>query len=142
MKGLLRSTVLLLTLGQLQVHANDENADADRPLSVSALKERAVAPRIFTVTAYVVEKQDTCPPCPPKALCETCVFGIYLADDRRPRRTGTSIDDGIYLRTNRAQEFRVGAKYRFRLRYRMEMNAAGAWRQAGPELIDFAPVRP
>ena len=142
MKSLTLSVALLLTLCTGQACAADVSDAAGRPLSVAALKALVVAPRIYSVTAYVVEKYDECPPCPPNAVCETCVYGIYLADDNRARKPGASSGDGIYLSTNRAREFRLGARYHFRIRYRLEKNAAGAWRRTGPELIDFIRVGP
>ena len=142
MKRLMGPVIFLLALCLQQAHADGANDDVNRRFSVSALKEQVAAPGDFTVAAYVVEKYDVCPKCPPNAVCETCVLGIYLADDNLPRKPGASSDDGIYLRTNRAQEFQVGSQYEFRIGYRMEKNAAGAWQRTGPELIDFAPVRP
>jgi hypothetical protein len=137
MKELIVSVLVLAAFSISQSRANDAKAITTRPLSVSALKQLLIAPRIFTVTAYVIEKYDECPPCPPRAVCETCAYGIYLSDENHPRKPGTLTDDGLYLRTNRAKEFEIGTKYRFRVRYRMEKSAAGAWRQSGPELIDF-----
>ena len=142
MKSLTRSVILLLTLCLQQTNASALNENTNRPLSISELKEHVEAPRDFTVTAYVIEKYDECPPCPPKAVCETCVLGIYVADGNHPRNSNTFNDDGIYLRTNKAQEFQIGIKYIFKVRYRMEKNAGGVWRQSGPELIDFTPVGP
>lgn len=138
MKSFLISALLLIALCIQQAQANDVNDSAGRSLSIAELKERVFAPRIFAVTAYVIEKYDKCPPCPPNAVCETCVFGIYVADDNRPRKPGTTMTDGIYLPTNKAQRFQIGMKYQFRIRYRIEKNAAGAWQQTGPELIDFS----
>lgn len=134
------SSVFVIVLCMQQASANDVNDIMSQPLSVSALKEHVMTPRIFTVTAYIIEKYDKCPPCPPNAVCETCVLGIYVADDNRPRKPGTFTDDGLYLRTKKAQDFQIGIKYEFIIRYRLEKNAAGAWLQTGPELIDFAPV--
>jgi len=142
MKRLMISVPFLIALCIQQSHANDVNDIASRPLGVAALKELVIAPRIFTVTAYVIEKYDECPPCPPKAMCETCAYGIYVADDNRPRKPGTLTDNGLYLRTDRAKEFQIGIKYVFRIRYRLERTAAGAWRQTGPELVDFARIGP
>ena len=139
MNRLMVSVVILIVLCMQQVRANDITI---RPLSVSALKDLVIAPRIFTITAYVIEKFDECPPCPPNAVCETCEYGIYVADENRPRKPGASGGDGIYLRTNQAKEFQIGIKYLFKIRFRLEKNAAGAWQQTGPELIDFAPAGP
>lgn len=142
MKSLTLSLALVLALCAGQAGAADVGDAAGRPLSIAALKALVVAPRIYSVAAYVVEKYDECPPCPPNAVCETCVYGIYLADDNRAREPGASRGDGIYLSTNKAREFQLGAKYHFRIRYRLEKNAAGAWRQTGPELIDFTRAGP
>ena len=134
------SVALLAALCIQAAGAAGVNDAGPRPLSVSALKERVIAPRIFTVAAFVVEKFDKCPHCPPGAVCETCTFGIYVADDLRPRRPGATRDDGLYLTTDKASQFQTGTKYRFRIRYRLEKNAAGAWQQSGPQLIDFARI--
>jgi len=142
MKRLTVSVLFLIGLCMQQSHASDVNDGATRPLGVAALKELVIAPRIFTVAAYVIEKYDECPPCPPNAVCETCAYGIYVSDDNRPRKLGTLTDDGLYLRTNKAKEFQTGIKYQFTIRYRLEKSPAGAWRQTGPELIDFSRIGP
>ena len=142
MKNLAVSAVFLVVLCMQQAYASDVNDAANRPLSVSALKELVIAPRIFTIAAYVIEIYDKCPPCPPKAVCETCTFGIYVADDNRPRQPGSLTDDGLYLRTDKAGQFQIGTKYLFRIRYQLEKSAAGAWQQTGPQLIDFARIGP
>ena len=92
--------------------------------------------------AYVIEKYDKCPPCPPDALCETCQFGIYVADDNRPPKAVVSMDYGIYLRTDKAKDFQIGSRYLFTIRYRLEKSAAGAWQQTGPELSGFTLIGP
>jgi hypothetical protein len=137
MKVLLSYIAFLFALGVHQALAEGNRDTMGRPLTVSELKKAVIAPRIFAVTAYVREKYDECPPCPPNAVCETCVYGIYVADDNRPRTPGGSTATGIYLRTNRAKEFVIGSRYLFRIRYRLEKDARGTWRQTGPELIDF-----
>lgn len=142
MKNLAVSTALLVVLCMQQARAGDVNDVASPPLSVSALKELVVAPRIFAIAAYVIEIYDKCPPCPPKAVCETCTYGIYVADDNRPRQPGSLADDGLYLSTDKAGQFQIGAKYLLRIRYRLEKSAAGAWQQTGPQLIDFARISP
>jgi len=141
-KSLTLSVALLIALCAGQACAADVTGVAGRPLSIAELNALVVAPRIYSVVAYVVEKHDECPPCPPNAVCETCVYGIYLADHDRARAPGAAMGDGIYLSTNKAREFQLGARYLFRIRYRLEKNAAGAWRQTGPELIDFTRVGP
>jgi hypothetical protein len=140
MKNLMLSITFLITLCIQQAHASYVDDVSNRQLSVSALKAQVIAPRYFAVAAYVITKDDTCPPCPPDAVCETCAYGIYVADDNRPRTPGVSMNDGIYLQTNKAREFQIGTKYLFTVRYRLEKNAAGAWQQTGPEFIDAAPV--
>ena len=142
MKNLTVSAAFLVVLCMQQARAGEVNDVANRPLSVSALKELVIAPRIFTIAAYVIEIYDKCPPCPPKAVCETCTFGIYVADDNRPRQPGSLTDDGLYLRTDKAGQFQIGTKYLFTIRYRLEKSAAGAWQQTGPQLIDFARIGP
>jgi hypothetical protein len=145
MKAFTVSAVFLVALCALSLHpasAADVNDMAGPPLSVLELKTRVIAPRFFKVVAYVIEKYDTCPPCPPEALCETCQLGIYVADDNRPPETGVSMDYGIYLQTDRAKEFQVGSRYLFRIRYRMEKSPAGPWRQTGPELAGFTLIAP
>lgn len=127
----------IIALCVQQAHANETNGFMTKPLSVEELKTRIIAPRIFTVSAYVIEKYDKCPPCPANAVCETCVFGIYVADNNRQRIPDASRKDGIYLQTNEAYKFKIGMKYLFHIRYRMEKNAYGAWQQTGPELIDY-----
>ena len=140
MRSLMLSGVFLSTLCLQQAGADDMTDITAPPLSVSEMKDRIMAPRIYTVAAYVVEKYDTCPPCPSKAVCETCVLGIYVADDNAPRKPGTVMNDGLYLQTNEAGRFQAGVKYLFRIRYRLEQNTAGAWQQTGPELMDFARI--
>jgi hypothetical protein len=134
------SVAFLIALCIPQTHANDVDDITSRPLSISELKELVMAPRIYTVTAYVIEKYDECPPCPPNAVCETCVLGIYVADDNRPRKPGVTMNDGMYLQTNKARRFQKGVKYLFRVRYILERTAAGAWLQSGPDLIDFTHI--
>ena len=142
MKNLTVCAALLALLCLQQARAAGVNDVAGRPLSVSALKELVVAPRIFTIAAYVVEIYDRCPPCPPQAVCETCTYGIYVADDNRPHRPGPPRDEGLYLATHKAGQFHVGTKYLFKIEYRLERSAAGAWRQTGPQLIDSARIDP
>lgn len=142
MKNLAVSAAFLLVLCMQQAGAGDVNDVVNRPLSVSALKERVIAPRIFLIVAYVTEIYDKCPPCPPKAVCETCTYGIYVADDDHPRQPGNQTDDGLYLRTDKAGQFQIGTKYLLRIRYRLERSPAGAWQQTGPQLIDFARIGP
>jgi len=138
LQSVIGAVLFLMALCIQEAQANNGNDIASRALSVSELRTQAIAPRIFTVAAYVIQKYDECPPCPPNAVCETCVVGIYVADDKRPRKPGVAMNDGLYLRTNKAGGFQLGIKYLFRIRYRMEQNAAGAWLQTGPELVDFA----
>jgi hypothetical protein len=142
MKSLMVTVMLLWAVCLQQAPATGINDIKGQAVSVSELKEKSIAPRYFTVSAYVIEKYDECPPCPAGAVCETCVFGIYVADENRPRKPGVAMKDGIYLQTNRAQEFHVGSKYVLKVRYRLEKNAAGTWLQTGPELMDFAPAGP
>ena len=142
MKNLTFCAAFLAVLCLQQARAAGVNDVAGRPLSVSELNELVVAPRIFALAAYVVEIYDRCPPCPPQAVCETCTYGIYVADDKRPRRPGTLKDDGLYLRTDKAGQFHLGTKYLFKIEYRLEKSAAGAWRQTGPQLIDSARIGP
>lgn len=145
MRALGVSAVFLIALCAPSLHparAADVNEMAGPPLSVSELKASVIAPRFFKVAAYVIEKYDTCPPCPPNALCETCEFGIYVADDPRPPETGVTMDYGIYLRTDMAKEFQVGSRYLLRVRYKMERSPAGPWRQTGPELAGFTLMAP
>jgi hypothetical protein len=137
MNNFLASIFFIITLCVQQAHADETNEFMAQPLSVEDLKTRIIAPRIFTVSAYVIEKYDKCPPCPANAVCETCVFGIYVADNNRLQVTDVSRKDGIYLQTNDAYKFKIGMKYLFHIRYRMEKNAYGRWQQTGPELIDY-----
>jgi len=132
--------LLAIALAGGNAGAGEEDRDAERPMSIAELKQRLAAPRIFTVAAYVVAKYDRCPPCPPKAVCETCELGIYIADGNRQPEAGAAKPDGIYLRTREAARFKVGARYVFTLRYRTELNRAGAWLQTGPALVGFSPV--
>ena len=140
--GLIIAVSLAMSFCVQDTQAGDVSSHGSQPLSISELKKHITAPRIYSVEAYVIHKDDECPPCPPNAVCETCVLGIYVADDNRPRKPGVVMNDGIYLQTNKARRFQVGIKYQFRIRYRLEMNAAGAWLQTGPELIDFTHIGP
>jgi hypothetical protein len=143
MKLLIVVVVSLIAVSCVQVSlAGELNVRANQPLSVSQLKERVIAPRIFSVEAYVVVKDDECPPCPPQAVCETCVFGIYISD-RNDRPKGRALlTEGLYLVARDAGRYQLGAKYLFNIRYRIERNAAGAWQQTGPELIGSSLLEP
>lgn len=94
------------------------------------------------VVAYVVAVYDKCPPCPPKALCETCERGIYVADRKDEFERDPSGAQRLYLCTPKAGAFHAGAQYRFTLQYGFEKTGAGPWRRTGPVLVDFAPVQP
>ena len=132
--------VFLIALGVHGAAAVETSDGMRRTLSIAALRDLVTAPRIYKVAAYVVRKYDKCPPCPPNAVCETCELGIYVADDYGPGMSAVVMNDGMYLRTDDAGSFRVGSKYLLTIRYRVERNAAGAWLQTGPELIDFARI--
>lgn len=122
--------------------AGDAGGPGSPPLSISELKKEVTAPRIYWLRAYVIHKDDECPPCPPNAVCETCVLGIEVADDNLQWEPGIPMDNVLYLRTDKAREFIVGNRYLFKLRYRIELNAAGAWLQTGPQLIDYESAAP
>lgn len=109
----------------------------DAPLSVGEMQRHVMAPRIYAVNAYVVHTYDKCPPCPPNAVCETCQLGIVIAD-----APDTPVREGLYLSTPQAARFLVGSKYIFRIRYRIERNAAGARQLEGPQMIDYLPGEP
>ena len=127
--------VLLMGFG-MQTGLAESIEDANiPPISISQMKIQATAPRVFIVTAYVMRKDDVCPPCPPHAVCETCELGIRIAD------SPDTMDKGIYLATPQAAQFQLGAQYLFRIRYQIIRNAAGAWQLEGPQLLDYSPVK-
>jgi hypothetical protein len=145
MKGLLRANAAALAVAALLVTAfcvpgalaAEAGGPHGQPLSISELKREVTAPRIYWLRAYVIHKDDECPPCPPNAVCETCVLGIEVADENLPWEPGIPMENVLYLRTPKAGEFVVGNRYLFKLRYRIEQNAAGAWLQSGPQLIEY-----
>lgn len=135
------SILFLLTVCGGNVIAGEVNADHGRPMSIVELNKQLAAPQFYSVIAYVVEKYDKCPPCPPNAVCETCQLGIFISDSNTPLESGNPRMDGLYLRTRQAGGFRVGARYLFTLRYWIEKNQAGAWLRSGPMLVDHELVQ-
>lgn len=142
MNKLLVTLAFLAALGVRGIYAAGVVHETERPLSIATLRDIVTTPRIYKVEAYVVQKDDECPPCPPNAVCETCQLGIYVADDGTPSKAGVNMKDGMYLRTKEASSFQVGGKYLLTIKYNVERNAAGAWLQTGPELVDFARIKP
>lgn len=139
--SLVTAFVLMLTFSIQDAVGDGDVSGGNKPLSVAEMRRQVSAPRVYSVEAYVIHKDDECPPCPPNAVCETCVLGIYVADDTRPREPDMSTrTDVIYLQTNKAQSFQVGEKYLFRIKYQLMQNAAGAWLQTSPELIEYRSI--
>jgi hypothetical protein len=135
--GLMIALCLLTGFCVPGARAGEAGGPGSRPLSISELKKEVTAPRIYWLRAYVIHKDDECPPCPPNAVCETCVLGIEVADENLPWQPGIPMENVLYLRTPKAGEFVVGNRYLFKLRYLIELNAAGAWLQSGPQLIEY-----
>ena len=138
---IMASIFFLIVIGGVNVTAGDLDSDAEQPMSIMTLKDRLVAPRIYSIKAYVIEKYDQCPPCPPKAVCETCQLGIFIADRNLKLESGIDRPDGLYLPTRDAASFRVGALYIFTISYRVERNRAGAWLRSGPQLVQSSPAK-
>ncbi|HKI62930.1 MAG TPA: hypothetical protein VKA31_11605 [Mariprofundaceae bacterium] len=124
----------MLMIGFSMQHGLAEPVDKTKnpPLTVVQMEEQAMAPRVYTVIAYVIHKDDVCPPCPPHAVCETCQLGIRIADSMDAK--------GLYLPTPKAAEFQMGREYIFLIRYQIVRNAAGAWQMEGPQLLEHAPA--
>lgn len=130
---LLTATALLVSTAPSPVCAGSGGA-SPQSIPVSQIESQLTTPHIYAVSAYVIRKDDQCPPCPPGAVCETCQLGILIADS--PDTT----EAGLYLATMQAARFEVGASYLFHIRYRFRKNPAGAWQLEGPQLVDYAPA--
>jgi len=114
MRHPLAALLLLSCFGSGNALAASPESNA---LSVNKMKAQVTAPRTFLVQAYVIRKDDECPPCPPMAVCETCQLGIVIADI-----PNAPLSEGLYLPTPQAAVFRTGPKYAFHILYWIEKN--------------------
>jgi hypothetical protein len=142
MQSLAAFVLLLTAFTTTNAATSETHGDPAWPMTIAELKQQLAAPQTYSVAAYVIKKFDKCPPCPTRAICETCELGIYIGDRNGSSASGASQTDGLFLRTGDAAAFQVGTRYLFTLSYRLETNQAGARLQTGPVLVDYSPIHP
>jgi len=131
----LAASLLLAICGEQTALAGSADDAPTPPLSVAGMQAQLAAPQLYSVAAFVIRKDDECPPCPPHAVCETCQLGILIADN-----PDAPITNALYLATTQAAQFRTGSKYLFRIRYQIRKNAFGAWQLEGPQLVSYTEI--